>query len=1094
MKKREIVFLCLFVSLVAHAQTSTPPSAGDGTSNNPYQIETLDNLYWLSQTSSAWGSQFIQTADIDASGTATWDSGLGFSPIGNSSTNFTGYYNGQGHVISGLTINRPSQDYVGLFGYASSINMLGLPNCSITGHDFVGGLAGFASAHINQCFATGTVSGSDAGGLVGKLWIYGSINNSYAMGNVSNGYGVSGLVSDNYGTISNCYASSTVSGSSYKSGLILNGNAPTNSFYNKDISSSSKGTGVTTDSMKILSTFTNAGWDFVVETTNGISDIWAMSNDINNGFPCLTWQVTPAASVISTQAASDITGNTATGNGTITTMGSPNPTYHGFCYGTSVHPTTANSTVNLGGAKTVGTFTGPITGLTANTTYYVRTYATNSTSTVYGEEVSFTTLTTDKPLATTLAASNITDSSITFNGTVTANNLSTTVEFEYGTTTSYGNTIMATQSPLDGSSATAVSATMTGLLAGTNYFVRVKAVNSLGTSYGDSVKVTTTPKGSGISSDPYQITNLDNLIWLSQNSSMWSKSFVQTVDIDASATSSLNGGSGLYTIGDASNNFTGTYDGQKHMISGLTIHRPTTNYIGLFGFTNNAIINNLSLTNCNISGNKQVGGLVGCLLGGSIMNCSATGSVTASSTSSGGLAGQNYGTISYSYAEATVSGNNYVGGLIGWSESSTTSNCYSSGAASGKNVGGLIGIAKSCSLKNCYSSETVSGSTTNGLIGQIQISSSISSCFYNSSLSSSDNGTGKTTAELQELSTFTNAGWDFSGESTNGSIDKWAMSSSINNGLPCFSWQGTFSSPAVSTDSIVDITNQSILAYGKLTTVGFPNPKYGFCYSTKTNPSLTDSIWNIGTTSTTQTFSCTITALKTGTTYYLRAYALNALDTVYGDQVTFTKQDIRQLSVKAYLQGLFNGTNMNQCMTDDGSTPAFASPVADTLSIELHDASNYSSIVYRATGLYLKQNGSITSTGKDFIEIPPSYSGSYYITVKTRNHIETTSATPIDFSGSSTSYDFTDVASKAYGNNLGQVGELYVIYAGDLADNGSVQDGVLDGSDISLLENQVYIFGVGYLKEDLNGDGIIDGSDIAILDTNILNFISVVLP
>ena len=100
-----------------------PPSAGDGTAGNPYQIATLDNLYWLSQTTTVWGSNtyFIQTADIDATSTASWEGGKGFKPIGRlaSSKRFDANYDGNGKSISNLSINRPLEDGVGLFGHVS---------------------------------------------------------------------------------------------------------------------------------------------------------------------------------------------------------------------------------------------------------------------------------------------------------------------------------------------------------------------------------------------------------------------------------------------------------------------------------------------------------------------------------------------------------------------------------------------------------------------------------------------------------------------------------------------------------------------------------------------------------------------------------------------------------------------------------------------------------------------------------------------------------------------------------------------------------------------------------------------------------------
>jgi len=92
------------------AQAAVAPAAGDGTSGNPYQIATWQNLYWISLNSSSWDKYFEQTADIDLSAASpaisTWDSNQGWTPIGNSTTKFTGNYDGDNQTISGLYINR----------------------------------------------------------------------------------------------------------------------------------------------------------------------------------------------------------------------------------------------------------------------------------------------------------------------------------------------------------------------------------------------------------------------------------------------------------------------------------------------------------------------------------------------------------------------------------------------------------------------------------------------------------------------------------------------------------------------------------------------------------------------------------------------------------------------------------------------------------------------------------------------------------------------------------------------------------------------------------------------------------------------------
>jgi hypothetical protein len=99
------------------------------------------------------------------------------------------------------------------------------------------------------------------------------------------------------------------------------------------------------------------------------------------------------------------------------------------------------------------------------------------------------------PIVTTLPATNVTTSTATLNGTVQASNLTSTVTFEYGTTTSYGTTVNATPSTVTGNSPTAVSANITGLNASTLYHFRVDAVNSDGTANGNDMTFTTSSSG-----------------------------------------------------------------------------------------------------------------------------------------------------------------------------------------------------------------------------------------------------------------------------------------------------------------------------------------------------------------------------------------------------------------------------------------------------------------------------------------------------------------------------------------------------------------------------------------------------------------------
>jgi uncharacterized protein (TIGR02145 family) len=194
-----------------------------------------------------------------------------------------------------------------------------------------------------------------------------------------------------------------------------------------------------------------------------------------------------AVPVLTTTAITSITSTTAVSGGNITTDNGSSVTARGVCWGIATNPTIALSTKTGDGTGT-GSFVSNLINLQPGTLYYVRSYATNSSGTSYGNEINFTTL--QPPTATTAAATSLANTTATLNGTVNANNQSTTVTFEYGTTTSYGQTINAIPNTVSGSTNTGVSANLTGLTANTTYHFRVKAVSSVGTTYGSDVTFT----------------------------------------------------------------------------------------------------------------------------------------------------------------------------------------------------------------------------------------------------------------------------------------------------------------------------------------------------------------------------------------------------------------------------------------------------------------------------------------------------------------------------------------------------------------------------------------------------------------------------
>ena len=231
-------------------------------------------------------------------------------------------------------------------------------------------------------------------------------------------------------------------------------------------------------------------------------------------------------------------------------------------------------------------------------------------------------------------------------------------------------------------------------------------------------------------------------------------------------------GEGWHPIGDSSNAFTGQFEGNGYTISNLMISRPDTEDIGLFGFAKDgAEIANVGLLNVRITGNEDVGGLVG-ENGGTITNSYVTGSIAGDGEDIGGLVGQNVGGgITNSYVAGSVSGDYSTGGLVGDNEGDIT-NGYATGSVSGDSeLGGLVG-ANEGDIRNSYATGSVTGSgeDVGGLVG-FDDEGTITNSYWDtdtSGIETSAGGTSKTTVELQSpteatgiYSSWGSNNWDF---------------------------------------------------------------------------------------------------------------------------------------------------------------------------------------------------------------------------------------------------------------------------------------------------------------------------------------------
>jgi photosystem II stability/assembly factor-like uncharacterized protein len=174
------------------------------------------------------------------------------------------------------------------------------------------------------------------------------------------------------------------------------------------------------------------------------------------------------------------------------------------------------------------------------------------------------------------------------------------------------------------------------------------------------------------------------------------------------------------------------------------------------------------------------------------------------------------------------------------------------------------------------------------------------------------------------------------------------------------------------------------------------------------------------------------------------------------------------VNVNVGIEGFWNGT----------------SQVSDTVRVELRNSTSPYALV--------DQGRTVLTPGVGYgsIEFNTAGAGSYYIVVKHRNTIQTWSATPVAMTnGGNYNYNFTSALTQAYGSNMVLKLGRYCFFSGDVN-----QDEVVDGSDLSAIDNDAFNFVSGYVATDCNGDNSTDGSDASIADNNAFNTVTVVRP
>lgn len=329
-----------------------PYAVGSDTISDPFEIADLQGLQAMKFFTE---SPFELVNDLDASSTVSWNDSTGFAPIGTSSSApFEGSLKGNGFNIDALTINRPSADNQGLFGFLEGhVSQLGLTNISVNGNDDVGALAGQSEgAIISEVFTRGSVAGNNSvGGLIGNSAQNDSIVNSYSITHITGteGGGLFGNSSSSTKLV-NSYSSGGGTPSEGLAGF-NHGTSATNSYWNVDsVTISSMGLGLTSSALKVEANLTN--WDF--------DSIWIINPFLNSGFPHLRVFLLSSPLDVALQADSNVSCPGLSDGGLTATPSGGIPPY-------SYMWNTGDTTATISGLPK-GTYTITITDSNSDTT------------------------------------------------------------------------------------------------------------------------------------------------------------------------------------------------------------------------------------------------------------------------------------------------------------------------------------------------------------------------------------------------------------------------------------------------------------------------------------------------------------------------------------------------------------------------------------------------------------------------------------------------------------------------------------------------------------------------------------------------------
>jgi len=848
----------------------------------------------------------------------------------------------------------------------------------------------------------------------------------------------------------------------------------TSTSYSNATSSLSAGSGTTTVAV-------NASISSLISGTTYHFRLVAINSDGTSYGSDLTF--TPGAASVTTTAASVITLSTATSGGNVITDGGSTVTARGVCWATTSNPTiTGNHTTDGSG---IGTFTSQITGLSSNTAYHIRAYATNANGTFYGDDLTFTTLCgifslpfTESFSGTTIPScwsqlDNQGSGQVWQFGTITgySPNPSLTGNYAYLNSDAYGS---GSSQNADLITPTLDLSTFTNVTLQFQHYFR---------SYSGS---------SGTLS--YSINN----------GSSWTtiQTYTTTTSNPASFSQVISAVAG-YSQVKFKWNYTGTYGYywaiDNVQISGtasttLSVTPSNQNVMPAAGSTSFTVSSNSSWTAssdqswCTVTSSGTGNGTI-------IANYTAnTGSTQRSATITITVTGLTPQTVTVTQAAPSLTvtpSNQSVGNSSGSTSFTVTSNtgwtassdqlwCISTAAGSGSGtitadyeentlVAQRIATIIVAVTGLSPVSVTVTQAAAPSTLSVTPSNQNVSDVAGNTTFSVTSNSTWTVSSD-QVWCTVTPAG------SGNGSVSaNYSQNLSVDSRVANITITVSGLSPI-----IVTVTQAGA---APLLSVTPSNQNVSDAAGNTTFNVTSNTAWTV----TSDQAWCIVTPAGSGNGSVSASFTQNLSSELRIANITITVSElapvivtvtqagalIKQLTITAFPESYFNGTNLAQVQKVDETgepTNNFDGQIVDTLSIFLASPVMPWEFLFGIHSVSLNTNGLIT------VNIPPLFSSSYYIVLKHRQSIETWSMNPVLFSGSDINYNFTTSADRAFGNNLKDLtgnGTIWGIYTGDMN-----QDGFVELDDVNAVYTAQRNSFSGYYIWDINGNGFVELDDV----------------